>query len=40
MALVPVFILLPAVVLYKQKVTAAELVGAIISVAGVALFFL
>lgn len=39
MALVPVFILLPAVVLYKQKVTVMEILGAIVSVAGVALFF-
>ena len=40
MALVPVFIILPAVILYKEKVTLPELLGAIISVAGVALFFL
>jgi drug/metabolite transporter (DMT)-like permease len=39
MALVPVFIILPAVVLYKQKVTLAEVLGAIVSVGGVALFF-
>jgi len=39
MALVPVFIILPAVVLYKQKVTLSEILGSIISVAGVALFF-
>jgi drug/metabolite transporter (DMT)-like permease len=40
MALVPVFILLPAIVLYKQKVTWTELVGAVLSVGGVALFFI
>jgi drug/metabolite transporter (DMT)-like permease len=40
MALVPVFIILPAVVLYKQKVTWTEIAGAFISVAGVALFFI
>jgi drug/metabolite transporter (DMT)-like permease len=40
MALVPVLIILPAVVLYGQKVTIAEVAGAIISVAGVALFFI
>jgi drug/metabolite transporter (DMT)-like permease len=40
MALVPVFIILPAVIIYKQKVTWAELLGAVVSVAGVALFFL
>jgi drug/metabolite transporter (DMT)-like permease len=39
MALVPVFIILPAVMLYKEKVTIPEIIGAIISVAGVALFF-
>lgn len=39
MALVPVFIILPAVVMFKQKVTLAEIAGAIVSVAGVALFF-
>ncbi len=40
MALVPVFIILPAVVLFKEKVTLPEVFGAVISVAGVALFFL
>jgi drug/metabolite transporter (DMT)-like permease len=40
MALVPVFIILPAVVFFKQKVTVSEVLGAIVSVAGVALFFL
>jgi drug/metabolite transporter (DMT)-like permease len=40
MALVPVLIILPAVVLYKQKATFAEVAGAVISVAGVALFFI
>lgn len=39
MALVPVFIILPAVVLNKQKVTLAEILGSVVSVAGVALFF-
>ena len=40
MALVPIFIILPAVVLFKQKVTLPELLGSVVSVAGVALFFL
>ncbi|HKK41331.1 MAG TPA: DMT family transporter [Bacteroidales bacterium] len=40
MALVPVFIILPSVILYKQKVTVAEIIGAMVSVGGVALFFL
>ncbi len=40
MALVPVFILVPSVVLYREKVTIPELIGAIVSVIGVALFFI
>jgi len=40
MALVPVFIILPAYLIYKEKVSAKEIAGAIISVAGVALFFI
>jgi drug/metabolite transporter (DMT)-like permease len=40
MALVPVFIIIPAVFLFKQRVTLTELIGAVVSVAGVALFFL
>ena len=40
MALVPVFIIIPTVVMYKQKVTLKEVIGALISVAGVALFFI
>lgn len=39
MALTPVIILLPAVLWFRQKVTPAEIAGAIISVAGVSLFF-
>jgi drug/metabolite transporter (DMT)-like permease len=40
MALVPIFIIAPAVLLYKEKVTIAEIIGAFISVCGVALFFI
>ncbi len=40
MAIVPVIIIIPAVVLYKQKVSLAEISGAILSVLGVALFFI
>ncbi len=39
MALVPVIIIIPAVLFYKEKVTLAEFIGAVISVSGVALFF-
>jgi drug/metabolite transporter (DMT)-like permease len=40
MAIVPVLIIPPAILLYKQKVTVLELIGAVISVSGVALFFI
>lgn len=40
MAMTPIFILLPSWYFFKQKVTLPEIVGAIISVAGVLLFFL
>jgi drug/metabolite transporter (DMT)-like permease len=40
MALVPVFLILPAIILFKQKVTIPEIIGSFVSVAGVALFFL
>jgi drug/metabolite transporter (DMT)-like permease len=39
MALVPILIIAPAVILYKQKVTIPEIVGAILSICGVTLFF-
>lgn len=39
MALTPVFILLPAHLIFHQKVTPREVVGAIVSVVGVCLFF-
>lgn len=40
MALVPVFIIAPSVVIFKQKVSWKEILGAIISVMGVATFFI
>ena len=40
MALTPVFILWPAHLVFGQKVTFKEVVGAVISVVGVSLFFL
>lgn len=39
MAIVPVLIIPPAILIYKQKVTVLEVIGAIVSVCGVALFF-
>jgi drug/metabolite transporter (DMT)-like permease len=40
MALTPVFILFPSWWLFHQKITAREVIGSCIAVAGVALFFL
>jgi drug/metabolite transporter (DMT)-like permease len=40
MALTPVMILLPAYYFFKQKITYTEILGAIVSVAGVSLFFI
>ncbi|MDX9774164.1 MAG: DMT family transporter [Bacteroidales bacterium] len=40
MALVPILILAPSAWLYKEKITAVEIAGAIVSVAGVAFFFI
>lgn len=40
MALSPIIILLPAYLIYKQKVTLMESIGAVISVIGVSLFFM
>jgi len=39
MAIVPVLIILPSVVLFKEKVTLKEITGAILAVAGVGIFF-
>jgi drug/metabolite transporter (DMT)-like permease len=40
MAIVPILIIIPAILIYKQKVTWIETIGAIISVLGVTLFFI
>lgn len=40
MAIVPVLIIPPAVIFFKEKITFKELVGSIIAVGGVALFFM
>lgn len=40
MSIVPILIIAPAVIVFKEKITAKELVGAIITVVGVAIFFL
>jgi len=40
MAITPVMILAPSMWIYKEKITVAEITGSVISVAGVALFFI
>jgi drug/metabolite transporter (DMT)-like permease len=40
MSIVPVLIIIPSVTLFREKVTYKEILGAIIAVGGVALFFL
>lgn len=40
MALTPIIILVPAWLIFKQKITLREIIGAVISVLGVSLFFL
>lgn len=40
MAIVPILIIAPSVFIYKEKITKAEVIGAVISVCGVALFFM
>jgi drug/metabolite transporter (DMT)-like permease len=40
MAIVPILIIAPSVFIYKEKITKAEVIGAVISVFGVALFFM
>ena len=39
-AIVPVLIIVPSVVIYKEKVTPREVLGALVAVAGVAVIFL
>ena len=40
MAMVPIFIIPPSILLFRHKVTAREMLGTLISLSGVALFFL
>jgi drug/metabolite transporter (DMT)-like permease len=40
MALVPVFIIVPSVLLNNEKVAISEILGAMVSVGGVGLFFI
>jgi drug/metabolite transporter (DMT)-like permease len=40
MAIIPVLIIPPAILLYKERVTLKEIVGAFVTVSGVAMFFI
>jgi len=40
MALVPVLIIIPSIILFKERVTPREVIGALVAVAGVAILFL
>jgi len=40
MAIVPVLIIAPSAIIFKQKITIKEIIGAVISVVGVSLFFI
>jgi drug/metabolite transporter (DMT)-like permease len=40
MAIVPILIIAPSVWIYREKITVAEIIGAVISVSGIAMFFI
>ncbi len=40
MSIVPVIIIVPSIIIFKQKVSLKEIIGAVISVVGVTLFFI
>jgi drug/metabolite transporter (DMT)-like permease len=40
MAMVPVLIIVPSAVIYKEKINLREVAGALLAVCGVAMFFL
>ena len=40
MAIIPILIIPPAILLYKEKVTLREIIGAFITVSGIAIFFI
>lgn len=40
MALTPIFIILPTAIMFKEKITAQQVIGAVISIAGATIFFL
>jgi drug/metabolite transporter (DMT)-like permease len=40
MALVPIFIIVPSALMFHEKITARQVIGAVISIAGASIFFL
>ncbi|MDR0421468.1 MAG: DMT family transporter [Proteiniphilum sp.] len=40
MALVPIFIIAPAALMFKEKITVRQVIGAVVSIAGASVFFL
>lgn len=40
MALVPIFIIVPSAIMFNEKITAPQVIGAVISIAGATIFFL
>ena len=40
MALVPIFIIAPSAIMFKEKITARQVAGAVISIFGASLFFM
>jgi drug/metabolite transporter (DMT)-like permease len=40
MALVPIFIIWPSAIMFREKIKIQQIIGAIISIIGVSLFFL
>lgn len=40
MALTPIFIIMPSAIMFKEKITARQVIGAVISIAGATIFFL
>lgn len=40
MALTPIFIIVPSAIMFKEKITAPQVIGAVISIIGATIFFL
>lgn len=40
MALTPIFIIIPSAIMFKEKITARQVIGAVISIIGASIFFL